>query len=73
MTERKNKMRKPDARKSPMSEVGNYIEMLEKKVVELGNAYKEVSSELEICKRQVHITKEKERLSNLWARGQIEN
>ena len=66
-------MRKPDARKSELSAVGDYIEMLEKKVVELGNAYKEISSELEICKRQVYVSQEKERLTNLWARGEIEN
>jgi hypothetical protein len=47
--------------------------MLEKKVVELGNAYKEISSELEVCKRQVYVSKEKERLTNLWARGEMEN
>ena len=73
MTEGKNKMERPDARKEPMSAVGDYIEMLEKKVVELGNAYKEISSELEVCKRQVYVSKEKERLTNLWARGEIEN
>ena len=66
-------MERPDPRKAPMSIVGDYIEMLEKKVVELGNAYKEISSELEVCKRQIHVTKEKERLTNLWARGEIEN
>ena len=66
-------MRKPDARKSKLSEVGDYIEMLENKVVELGNAYKEISSELEVCKRQVYVSQEKERLTNLWARGEIEN
>ena len=66
-------MERPDPRKAHMSIVGDYIEMLEKKVVELGNAYKEISSELEVCKRQIHVTKEKERLTNLWARGEIEN
>ncbi len=66
-------MERPDPRKAPMSVVGDYIEMLEKKVVELGNAYEEISTELEVCKRQIHVTKEKERLTNLWARGEIEN
>ena len=66
-------MERPDARKAPMSVVGDYIDMLEKKVVELGNAYKEISSELEVCKRQVYVSQEKERLTNLWARGEIEN
>ena len=54
-------------------DVDNYISILERKIVELGNAYESVSNELEICKRQIHMSERKEQLSVKWARGEVEN
>ena len=45
-------MIKPDARKSPMSIVGNYIESLEKKIVELGKEIETLSGEVEQYKKE---------------------
>ena len=52
-------MRKPDARKEPMSAVGNYIDMLEKKIVELDKEIETLSGEVEQYKCQL----KKERLT----------
>jgi len=66
ISERKNEMERPDPRKAPMSVVGDYIEMLEKRIVELGE-------EIETLTSEIDTSKERERLTDLWARGEIEN
>ena len=52
-------MRKPDTRKAPMSAVGDYIEMLEKKIIELGEEIETLSGEVVKYKKERLATAEK--------------
>ena len=51
---------------SPTYQVEEYINILERKIVEL-------SGEIDKYKRELYIIDEKARLTELWARGEIEN
>ncbi|SVC48198.1 uncharacterized protein METZ01_LOCUS301052 [marine metagenome] len=70
MTERKNEMNRIETMKKwdqfTLKGMSEYINMLENRIVELGK-------EIETLTSEADISKEKERLTNLWARGEMEN